>query len=179
MQTIPSVRTEALKGPVRRILEDVNTGRGGLSNMLRVMAQSDNALDGYLYFARTLEGSSLDPVLAEQIALTVAQVDRCEYSLAEHTERARNLGLQETDILAAREGRVANKKTEAALRFARALARRNGEYDLAELRKQGYGDRQIVELVACVGLNIFANLFNGVARPDIDYKEVEMNVQLA
>jgi AhpD family alkylhydroperoxidase len=179
MQTIPSVRTEALNGPARRILEAANAERGGVSNMLRVMAQSDNALDGYLYFTRAMEGSSLDPVLSELIALTVAQVDRCEYSLAEHTERARSLGLQEEEILAAREGRVANKKTEAALRFARGLVRRNGEYDPAELRKLGYADRQIVDIVACVGLNVFANFFNGVARPDIDYRKVEMNVQVA
>jgi AhpD family alkylhydroperoxidase len=179
MQTIPSVQIDAVSDATQRLLELDNAGQRNISNMLKAMAQSHKTLDGYLYFVHALEMSSLDPLLSEQIALTVAQVDQCDYSLVDHAARARRLGLGEEEILAAREGRVPNKNTEAVLRFARGLIRRNGEHDLADLRKHGYTDRAIVDIIACVALNVFTNMFNLVAKPDVDFREVERNVRVA
>ena len=179
MQTIPFVQKELASDPTQRLLEIAKAEHGAISNMLKAMAQSPKTLDGYLYFAHALQTSSLDPLLSEQIALTVAQVDQCDYSLAAHAARARHLGLGEDEILAAREGRLPNKKTEAALRFARGLMRRNGEHDLADLRKLGYTNREIVDIVACVGLNVFTNMFNLVAKPDVDFHEVALKVHTA
>jgi AhpD family alkylhydroperoxidase len=179
MQTIPSVQKEFASDTTQRLFEAAKAEHGAISNMLKAMAQSPKTLDGYLYFAHALQTSSLDPLLSEQIALTVAQVDQCDYSLAAHAARARRLGLGEDEILAAREGRLPNKKTEAALRFARGLMRRNGEPDLADLRKLGYTNREIVDIVACVGLNVFTNMFNLVAKPDVDFHEVALKVHTA
>jgi AhpD family alkylhydroperoxidase len=117
-----------------------------------------------------LEQTSLDPVLAQKIALSVAQADECDYSLAFHAARAKKLGLEEDAILATREGRVANKRIEVVLRFARDLASGDGDYAVTDLRKAGDGD--IVNIIACVGLNSFANLFNLVAKTDVDSPKV-------
>jgi AhpD family alkylhydroperoxidase len=179
VQTIQPVRIEDVGDPTRRLLETVNIEHGNVSNMLRTMAQSPGALEGYLFFVRALEETSLDPRLSEQIALIVAQADECDYSLAFHAARARKLGLDDDEILATREGRVPNKKTEAVLRFARSLAHRNGEYKVTELRKAGYGDADIVNIIACVGLNSFANLFNEVAKTDVDAHKTGVGVKAA
>ena len=179
MQTIQPVRMEDASGPTRRVLETLKPEHGDISNMLKTMAQSSGTLEGYLYFVRALEQTSLDPVLSEQIALTVAKADESDYALAFHTARARKLGLDEDAIQATREGRVANKKTETVLKFARDLARRNGDYTVTDLRKAGYGDADIVNIIACVGLNSFANLFNLVAKTDVDFPKAGSAVKAA
>jgi AhpD family alkylhydroperoxidase len=178
VQTIQPIRIEDADAPTRRLLETANTEHGDISNMLATMAQSPGTLEGYLYF-RALNETGLDPVFSEQIALTVAQADESAYSLAFHSARARKLGLTEDEILASREARVADQKTSAVLRFARGLARRHGEYTVTALRKAGYGDRDIVNIIACVGLNSFANLFNMVAKTDLDHHEAGVGVNVA
>jgi AhpD family alkylhydroperoxidase len=168
MQTIQPVRIEDVDDPTRRLLETANARYRDVSTMLTTMAQSPATLEGYLYFVRALEDTGLDPRLSEQIALIVAQADKCDYSLTLHIARVRDLGLEEDEILATREGRVANRKTEAALRFARSLAQREGDYTVTDLRRAGYSDGDIVNIIACVGLNSFANLFNMIAKTHID-----------
>ncbi len=59
-------------------------------------------------------------------------------------------------------------KTTAALRFARDLIDRNGDCSTVELREAGYGDAEIVEIVAYVALNLFENYFNTVAQTELD-----------
>jgi AhpD family alkylhydroperoxidase len=179
MQTIQPVQIEDASGPTRRLLETLKTEHGDISNMLKTMAHSSGTLEGYLSFVRALEQTSIDPALAAQIALTVAQADECDYSLALHTARARKLGLEEDAILATREGRAANKKTESVLKFARALARRNGDYAVADLRKSGCSDADIVTIIAWAGLNFFTNLFNLVAKTDVDFPTVGKAVKAA
>jgi alkylhydroperoxidase family enzyme len=44
--------------------------------------------------------------------------------------------------------------------------------ELAEVRRAGYSDGEIVEIVAHVALNIFTNYFNQVAETDIDFPAV-------
>jgi alkylhydroperoxidase family enzyme len=91
MQTIQPIRIENAEGPVLRLLEMVKSEQsaffneeGRLCNMIQTMAQAPRALEGYLQFERTLSYGMLGSQLAEQIALTVAQANVCEYSLARH-----------------------------------------------------------------------------------------------
>jgi AhpD family alkylhydroperoxidase len=172
MQTIPSVRPEQATGPTRRFLEAFTKEHGSPSNMLKTMAHAPGVLEAYIDFNRELEEGPLGAVLVEKIALTVAQAEQSEYSLAFHAARARNLGMNDEEILSIREGRVPDKNTKVALRFARAISRRTGEYSVTDLRSAGYSDAEIVSIVACVGLNSFANLFNTVAKTEIDFPRV-------
>ena len=41
--------------------------------------------------------------------------------------------------------------------------------DLAPVRQAGYGDAEIAEVVAHVGLNVFTNYFNSVAGTALDF----------
>ena len=168
--TIQPVQPEDISRPAGRLLDALGI-KHGLSDMLKTMAHSPGTLEAYLEFNRAQE-VRLAPALAEKVALTVAQAENAEYSLAFHTVRARNFGMNDDEILSIREGRVADKKTEVALRFARALSRRTGDYSVEDLRKAGYTDADIVAMIACVGLNSFANLFNIVAGTELDFPKV-------
>jgi AhpD family alkylhydroperoxidase len=179
MQTIQPIQLENAGDVTKRLLAMAG-GKSGLpSNMMRSVAQSPIVLEGYLQFSRTLEAGKLDPTEREQIALAVAQANLCEYSLAYHTALARKLGLTDDHILASREGRAADRKIDAALRFAKDLVAESGDCSPADLQQTGFTDREIVEIIALVALNIFENYFNMVAKTDIDLPKVGLRLKVA
>lgn len=179
MQTIPSIQMENTAGASRRLLEDVQQEAGVTSNMIRTIAQSPRVLQGYLEFNRAIAGGKLNPKVREQIALAVAQANQCEYSLAQHSAQARQLGLTEDEILAGRDGRAADSNTDAVLRFAREVVARSGDASTTELRDMGYSNSDIVEIVAHIALNLFDNYFNLVARTELDFPKVSLEMKAA
>jgi alkylhydroperoxidase family enzyme len=83
--------------------------------------------------------------------------------------------LSEADIAAAKRGEAADDKLAAALHFARRVAETRGKVgddDLAQLRAAGYGDAQILEIVANVAKNFLTNLINNVAQTDVDFPAI-------
>jgi len=174
MQTIHPVKVDNISVATKRLLDAANEERGvQASNMIKTLAQSPRALEGYLEFRDALSGGTLSPAISEQIALVVAQTNLCEYSLAEHAHLGAKLGLKKQQILESREARATDQKTEAVLRFARDLTARRGGCSMDELRENGYSDAEIIEVVAHVALNIFENCLNEVAGTVLDFPKVE------
>jgi AhpD family alkylhydroperoxidase len=171
MQTIQPVNTKNVSGATQRLFDEVNE-RGVLSNMIKTLAQSPAALEGYLQLRNALSGGTLSPVICEQIALTVAQINLCEYSLAEHTHLANKLGLKQEQVWASRQALATDKKTDAILRFSRDLANRKSDHAVLELRELGCTDAEILEIVAQVALNVFENYVNEVAQTDLDFPKL-------
>lgn len=65
--------------------------------------------------------------------------------------------------------------SSAALEFAkRVLATRGAieDADVERVRRAGFGDGEIAEIVANVALGLFTNTFNNVARTSIDFPVV-------
>jgi AhpD family alkylhydroperoxidase len=168
MQIIQQVQPEHAAGVTKRLLETIKAEGGETTNMIKTMAQSPYALDAYLQFKRALASGRVGPKIRAQIALTVAQANRCEYSLARHSEIARRQGLAEDEIAASREGHAKDEEIEVLLQFVSNLATRNGRYSPEELRDAGYSDSEIIEIVAWVALNVFDNYVNLVAKTDMD-----------
>lgn len=48
-----------------------------------------------------------------------------------------------------------------------------GDEEMRAVRAAGFGDREIVELVAHVALNVLTNYFNKVAQVDVEFPSVE------
>jgi AhpD family alkylhydroperoxidase len=178
MQIIEPIAVARPDGAAIAFMDAGNTSSVLPSNMIRTMAQSPHALDGYLQLQRALDGGKLDAKLRERIALAVAQVNDCEYSLAQHTVLATQAGLPEEEIIACRDGRGADRRTSAALTFARSLAR-TGDGQAAELSYAGFDTQEIVEIVANVSLNIFANCLNNVAMTEVNFPTIDRKVKAA
>lgn len=160
----------------KKLLEGVQQKLGMVPNIMRTLANSPAALEGLLGFSGALAKGELSPKLREQIAITVGELNGCQYCVSAHAALGKMVGLGDEEIADSRRGVSPDRKTEAALQFARRVVTERGfvtDADVGSLREAGYGDGEIVEIVATVGLNVFTNYFNHVAETEIDFPEVE------
>lgn len=174
MQRLEPIDRSQAPSQTAVMLDKIERQMGRVPNILATMAQSESVLQGYSGFSASLAGSSLSAKLREQIALAVAEANRCGYCLAAHVAIGRSVGLSDEDICDSRRGAAPDRMTDAALKFSTTLVHRKGvvdDEDVADLRSAGFDDRAIVEIVAAVGLSIFTNYFNHVAGTDIDFPE--------
>lgn len=175
MQKITAIKHEAAEGKTKELLDGVNAKLGFVPNLMATMASSPAVLEGYLNFSGAL-GSSLDAKLREQIALTVAEINGCQYCASAHSAIGKMVGLDEHSIEDARRASSHDAKVDAALKFAKALVISRGkvsESDFEAVKSAGYAEKEISEIVANVALNIFTNYFNETAKTVVDFPEIE------
>ena len=158
------------------LLEAVRKLLGSVPNLFRMVGNSPAALEGYLGLNAALAKGKLDAKTRERLALAVAEINACDYCLAAHSYLAKNLAkLDDVEIEANRRGGSCDAKADAAVRFAVQIARARGHVSEAELRAvkaAGFGDAEVLEIIAHVGLNTLTNYVNNVTGTDIDFPQV-------
>ena len=182
MPRIHPLDPAAAEGKAKALLEGVRKALGMTPNLMRTMANSPAVLDAYLGFNKALAGGSLGAPLREQIALTVAGANGCEYCAAAHTALGKMHGLDAAELAANLEGRSSNVKIAAALDFAREIVVKRGwvdDVELARVREAGYGEGEVAEIVATVAYNTFSNYFNHVAETEVDFPPVALATKAA
>lgn len=150
---------------------------GGTPNLVTTAAHSPVAVGAMLSLFSHLGKSSLGPRAGEQIAIAIAQSNRCGYCLSAHTAVGAMHGLPPAELAAARQAKASDSKTAALLSLAVAINVSRGHIDdsiLASARAAGITDAEVVEVVAHVGLNVFTNYLNSVAETVIDFPEVSL-----
>jgi uncharacterized peroxidase-related enzyme len=160
----------------KELLDGVQKKLGMTPNLVRVFANSPAVLNGYLGLTDSLSGGTLGAKLSEEIALTVAESNGCEYCLAAHSTVGKMIGLNRDEILDARLGTSSDSRVEAALHFAKTVVEKRGwadEEDVTRVRNAGYDDGEIAEIIAHVVLNIFRNYFNHIAKTPIDFPKAD------
>ena len=172
MTRIQAIAPDNASGKSKELLDAVNAKFGMVPNIARTMAIAPSVLEGYLELSGALAMGTLSAKVREQIALTVAQCNGCDYCLAAHSAVGKMVGLTEEQILDSRHGKANDSKTDAVLRLVGLLVDNRGrvtDRELEEARTAGLNDATIAEIVATVALNIFTNYFNHVADPEIDF----------
>lgn len=158
------------------LLEAVNKQLGVVPNLFRMVGNSPAALEGYLSLMGALGKGELPAQTRERIALVVAQVNGCDYCLSAHTYLGKNVvKLDETEIIANRNGGSNDPKAAAAVLFAKQVADTRGrvpDADLDAVKAAGYSDAAVIEIVLNVALNIWTNYINTVAGTQIDFPVV-------
>jgi uncharacterized peroxidase-related enzyme len=160
MSRISPVDPDTATGKAKQLLDGVQSSRGHVPIILRVMAQSPAVLRGHLDLSRALAGGALPLETRERIALAVADDNGCAYCMSAHTRMSRDAGLSEADIRDSRRATSPDPRIEAALVFAREVNRTHGRIDggaVEAVRAAGWSDEEVVEIVAHVALNIFRN----------------------
>ena len=158
------------------LLAVVHKKLGVVPNLMKLLGQSPAALEGYLSLSGALDKGVLNAKLRESLALSVAEFNGCDYCLAAHSYIGKNLvKLTDDEIAQARDGRAADARNDAALRFAQRVAAERGrvlDADIAALRAAGFSDAETVEIVLHVALNVLTNYVNNVAHTDVDFPRV-------
>ena len=128
---------------------------GTTPNFFTVFANAPAALEAYLGFNKALSGGKLDSKLREQLAVTVAGINGCDYCASAHTFLGNKVGVDSTELQANLEGHSLDRKTQAALHFVMALIETRGRVSnetLLAVRSVGYSDEEIIEILAHVAL---------------------------
>jgi uncharacterized peroxidase-related enzyme len=171
---IPSV--EQAPSAAKPLLDAVKAQLGVVPNLMKVLAHSPAALEGYLLLNGALSKGTLDAGLRERIALAIAEYNACEYCLAAHTYLGRNVAkLDDSEIDAARDAHSHDAQADAALQFALAVAAQRGQVSdsqLAALRLAGFSDAAVIEIVLNVSLNVLTNYINNVVQTEVDFPRV-------
>ena len=124
---------------------------------------------------RALSHGALPARILEQIALVAAETNGCDYCASAHTTIRKHVGLSQDDITNALEGRAADPKANAAVRFAKLLLEKRGRIsnsDFSQLQQAGFSEAEIAEIVAHVAINVLTNYFNIAMETEIDFPVV-------
>jgi uncharacterized peroxidase-related enzyme len=175
MPRINPVDPNTATGKQKELLDGVKAKLGRVPNLMKTIATSPAVLEAYLNFSGSLADGLLDAKLREQIALTVAEANACEYCLSAHTAIGKMVGLDESEIVSGRRATSADARTNAALTFAYQIVVKRGQVDDTDVqaaRTAGFSDGEITEIVANVTLNILTNYFNHVAQTVVDFSKI-------
>jgi uncharacterized peroxidase-related enzyme len=167
---------EASPSAAQPLLEAVKKQLGVVPNMFRLFSNSPAALEGYLSFSGALSKGTLDPKTRTRIAMTVAELNGCDYCLSAHTYLGTNVAkLDAAELTANRDGSSNDAKGAAALRFARKLVAERGRVSAADVdavKAAGYSGAEVLEIIAHVALNTLTNYVNTAISTDIDFPVV-------
>jgi uncharacterized peroxidase-related enzyme len=172
MSRLPAVKTNGATSELKRSLKTSRLKLTEAPRFLQVMANSPASLRAYIRADAALVRGQLTPRQREQVALAVAEINGSSYSLSAHYDTGKRLGLTDHEMQLARNATAVDPKADTMLRFTQAVVLQRGEIsdeDFHALRKAGFTDAQIVEIVANIALNIFSNYFNSVARTEVDF----------
>jgi uncharacterized peroxidase-related enzyme len=159
------------------LLKQIHGAFGATPNMFKAVSNSPAALKSMWGSFGALGSGTLGSKLGEQIAVAIANRNRCEYCLAAHTMLGKNAGVSGVDMAVAQVGRSADPKTQAALSFALKIVETRAaiaQADVQAIRAAGFNDGEIVEIMAHVALNIFTNYVNVAFDVPVDFPAVAL-----
>ena len=159
------------------LLAQIQQAFGTTPNMFKAVANSPAALQSMWSAFGALGRGTLGARLGEQIAVAIANRNRCEYCLAAHTVLGQQAGASAAEMAAAQVGESGDARTAAAIAFALKVVERRaqvGDDDVARLRQAGFEDEQIVEILAHVALNLFTNYINVALDVPVDFPRVPL-----
>jgi len=170
----------AAAGERAELLGQIQSAFGAKPNMFKAVANSPAALKSMWGSFGALSKGVIGAKLGEQIAVAIADRNDCEYCLAAHTALGRKAGATAQEMSAAQAGVSDDPKTEAALRFALAVVNNRAKISdeqVQDLRRAGFGDEEMVEILAHVALNLFTNYVNVAFQVPVDFPTVQLRVK--
>ncbi|PPC91082.1 MAG: peroxidase [Methylobacter sp.] len=166
------------EGKAKQLLDGVKQAMGATPNIFTTFANSAAALEAYLGINNALANGVLEPTLREQLAVTIAGYNGCNYCASAHVFLGGKAGIEREELIANSKGKSADAKTQAAIDFARALLEKRGKIsneDLSAVRAAGFSDEEVIEILAHVAMNTFTNYFNETALTAIDFPMFDVN----
>jgi AhpD family alkylhydroperoxidase len=158
---------DSTTGRAHEVLSDLwERHDGEVGPMVRAMAGSPAVLSGYLELSRAMKRSKLPRPITERVSLAVQDQLGCATCLGAHTDAARAAGVPDDEVALARQGTSADPAIAAIVAYARQVHLAPATVDEATLdglRTHGYRDRDLLDVVGLVALNVLTGSFNLVA----------------
>ena len=177
MNRVPLIDRNATSVERKQTLDAIHAAFGATPAMFRAVANSPAALNSMWGSFAALGGGAIGARLGEQIAVAIANRNACNYCLAAHTALGMKAGMSAEVMAAAQAGESSEPKTRAALQFALKLVEQRGQVDAADVenvRKAGFTDEEIVEILAQVALKLFTNYVNIALEVPVDFPTVRL-----
>lgn len=173
MSRLKVVDPAQAEGTVKELFEGPLKNRQ--INIYKGLANSPAAIQAYMGMSKALGAAKLSKKEQEVIQLAIAEAQGCHYCVAAHTDVGRRFKLSEEQMIGARRGSIENDpKLNALARFALSIHEKRGfvsDGEIADLRRHGFGDGEIAEIVASYALMIFTSTFNHVNDTEVDFPE--------
>lgn len=161
----------------KKMFDQIENAFGKIPNMFLSIGNSSAALESMWGSFGALSKGKLGAKLGEQIAVLVADMNRCEYCLAAHTVLGQKAGATAAEMTAAQAGEAKDQRTQAALNFAGKLVKARGlvaTTDVENVKAAGFSDEEVAEILAHVALNTFTNYTNTAFAVPVDFPAVAL-----
>ncbi|MCF8715081.1 carboxymuconolactone decarboxylase family protein [Joostella atrarenae] len=173
---IKTLNPETTTGKSKELFDAVQKKLGFVPNLLKVLGNSPATLETYLTLGSLTEKGNFKHKVREQLALTIAETNNCDYCLSAHSKIGSGHGLTAEEINKNRKGTSEDAKIEALLQFTKKVTENKGvvsDADLKTFKDAGYTDEDVLEVVLNVVANTLTNYVNHIADTEIDFPVVE------
>lgn len=156
----------------RRPMAAVTAKQGYLPAAVGLLAESPEALEGFLRLSAAFDACTLDPLAREVVIMTVAVRNGCHLCVAMHTARLGALGADPAVTAALRAGGPPGEERLDAVRAftLRVLdtAGEAGDESVAEFLGHGFTRRNALEIVLGIGAYTLSTLANRLTGAPVD-----------
>src|SRR5215470_6812033 len=111
MQTITPVDVATATGKNKQIFDGLQRALGTVPNLMKALGSSPAALNAYMSFNAALGEAKIPAAMREQLALAVANANRCDYCLSAHNALGKLAGLSSSDLVLAQKSKANDAKT--------------------------------------------------------------------
>jgi uncharacterized peroxidase-related enzyme len=175
MSRIKQIEMEEASSLARNLFGKVEQRLGVIPNMFRCMANSTMVFDGFMKMKASLGAGELEPRFQKLVTLATSEFNGCEYCVAANTKMSVDAGqLTDQECLDARRFLSQAPREAVLLTFVKRVLETKGQVsddDLAALRDQGFGDEDVVEILAHIVITTMTNYMSSVGHPDLDFPE--------
>ena len=172
MTTFTRHTIESAPPASRRAMAAVTAKQGYLPAAVALLAESPEALEGFLRMSGTFDACTLDPVAREVVIMTVSARNGCHLCTAMHTARLAALGADPALAAALRAAApLADPRLEAVRAFTLRVidtAGEAGDESLARFLGHGFTRRNALEVVLGVGAYTLSTLANRLTGAPVD-----------
>lgn len=173
---IKTLNPETTTGKSKELFDAVQKKVGFIPNLIKVLGNSSATLQTYLNLGELTASGNFSKKFREQLALAIAEENKCNYCLSAHTVIGKMNGLTDNEIEKNRKANASDEKVKAGLQFAQLVTKNKGfvsNEEISIVKEAGYTDGDILEIVLNVVSNTLTNYVNHIAETEIDFPKVE------
>jgi uncharacterized peroxidase-related enzyme len=154
------------------LLSGVKTSMGFIPNVFAVIAESPQALEGFISLNSLFGASSFTGEEQLVIQLAASIQNECVYCVAGHSAFADSLGVAQEGVCAMREGRVVeNPRLQVLNHTVKELIQGGGQVSetvVSEFLAAGFSKAQFFEVVLGICVKTFSNYVSNALTVPLD-----------